>query len=142
MELESVVVGSSEVAIRDLDESRLEAAVKLWESSESNDAFAFSLAETLAAVVAGEPALVALSGDRVIGASAARADGGRAWILRWSVEADSRRRGIGASLLRRVRSTSPPPTSSSRRRRRRRPLSRGRCAADSHRRRRRTSLRR
>lgn len=100
MELEEIAVGSPEVAIRDLDESRLEAAVKLWESSESNDALAFSLAETLAAVVAGEPALVALSGDRVIGAIAARADGGRAWILRWSVEADSRRRGIGASLLR------------------------------------------
>ncbi len=100
MELKAVVAGPAEVAIRDLDESRLEAAVKLWESSEANEAFAFSLAETLAAVVAGEPALVALSGDRVIGAIAARVDGGRAWILRWSVEADSRRRGIGASLLR------------------------------------------
>ena len=100
MELEAVVAGPAEVAIRDLDESRLEAAVKLWESSETNEAFAFSLAETLAAVVAGEPALVALGGDRVIGAIAARVDGGRAWILRWSVEADSRRRGIGASLLR------------------------------------------
>jgi transitional endoplasmic reticulum ATPase len=100
LELQDVVSAHSEVAIRDLDEGRLEAAVKLWESIESNDALAFSLAEVLAAVVAGEPALVALSGDRVIGAIAARVDGRRAWILRWSVEADSRRRGIGASLLR------------------------------------------
>ena len=89
-----------EFEIRDLDESRLEAAVKLWESSESNDALAFSLAEVLAAVHAREPALVALAEDRVVGAISARVDGGRAWILRWSVEAGWRRRGIGASLLR------------------------------------------
>jgi transitional endoplasmic reticulum ATPase len=100
LELEAVVSGPLEVAIRDLDESRFEAAVKLWEGSEPNDALAFSLAEVLAAVVAGEPALVALADDRVIGAIAARVDGGRAWVLRWSVEADSRRRGIGATLLR------------------------------------------
>jgi antitoxin (DNA-binding transcriptional repressor) of toxin-antitoxin stability system len=99
LEPQAVVSGSTDVAIRDLDEDRLEAAVKLWES-ESNDALAFSLAEVLAAVAAGEPALVAYSGERVIGAIAARVDGRRAWILRWSVEADSRRRGIGASLLR------------------------------------------
>jgi hypothetical protein len=99
LEPQAVVSAPPEVAIRDLDEGRLEAAVKLWEG-ESNDALAFSLAEVLAAVVAGEPALVALAGDRVIGAIAARVDGRRAWILRWSVEADSRRRGIGASMLR------------------------------------------
>jgi SpoVK/Ycf46/Vps4 family AAA+-type ATPase len=46
------------------------------------------------------PALVAIADDRVIGAIAARVDGERAWILRWSVETDARGRGIGASLLR------------------------------------------
>jgi transitional endoplasmic reticulum ATPase len=98
LELDAIVT-AADATIRDLDESRLEAAVKLWESSESNDALAFSLSEVLAAVVAREPALVALAGDRVIGAIAARVDGERAWILRWTVEANSRRRGIGASLL-------------------------------------------
>jgi transitional endoplasmic reticulum ATPase len=100
LELETVVTGPTDAPIRDLDESRLEAAVKLWESTEPNDALAFSLAEVLAAVVARQPALVALAQDRVIGAIAARVDGERAWILRWSVEAESRRRGIGAALLR------------------------------------------
>ena len=99
MELDTVLA-PVDAAVRDLDEGRLEAAVKLWESTESNDALAFSLSEVLAAVVARQPALVALAGDRVIGAIAARVDGERAWILRWSVEADSRRRGVGASLLR------------------------------------------
>ena len=91
---------TAEIAIRDLDESRLEAAVKLWESGDSTSALAFSLAEVLAAVAAREPALVALADDRVIGAIAARVDGRRAWVLRWSVEPGSRRKGIGASLLR------------------------------------------
>ncbi len=98
MELDAIVT-PADATIRDLDESRLEAAVELWESTESNDALAFSLSEVLAAVVAREPALVALAGDRVIGAIAARVDGERAWILRWTVEANSRRRGIGALLL-------------------------------------------
>jgi transitional endoplasmic reticulum ATPase len=94
------ITGPADAAIRDLDESRLEAAVKLWESTDLNDTLAFSLSEVLAAVVARQPALVAVAHDRVIGAIAARVDGERAWILRWSVEADSRRRGIGALLLR------------------------------------------
>lgn len=89
----------ADAAIRDLDEHRLEAAVKLWESTEPTEALAFSLSEVLAAVLARQPALVALAGERVVGAIAARVDGERAWILRWSVDPDSRRRGIGASLL-------------------------------------------
>ena len=100
MELSPVVSGLTGVAIRDLDDSRLEAAVKLWERTAPNDALTFSLAEVLAAVVARMPALVALADDRVIGAIVARVDGERAWILRWSVDADARRHGIGASLLR------------------------------------------
>jgi MoxR-like ATPase/GNAT superfamily N-acetyltransferase len=100
LELAPVVSGLTGVAIRDLDESRLEAAVKLWERTAPNDALTFSLAEVLAAVVARMPALVALADDRVIGAIVARVDGERAWILRWSVDADARRHGIGASLLR------------------------------------------
>jgi hypothetical protein len=100
LELDAVTIRHADAAIRDLDEGRLEAAVKLWERSESNDALAFSLSEVLAAVVARQPALVALADDRVVGAVAARVDGERAWILRWSVEAGFRRQGIGASLLR------------------------------------------
>jgi ATP-dependent 26S proteasome regulatory subunit len=100
LELASVASGLTGVAIRDLDESRLEAAVKLWERTEPNDALAFSLSEVLAAVVARMPALVALADGHVVGAIVARVDGERAWILRWSVQADARRRGIGASLLR------------------------------------------
>src|SRR5262245_13135001 len=89
------------VQIRELDDSRLEEAVRLWESDAEGDAESpFSLAEVLAAVAARQPALVATVGDAVVGAVAARVDGERAWVLRWAVAAESRRRGVGADLLR------------------------------------------
>jgi transitional endoplasmic reticulum ATPase len=92
---------SSRALIRELDDSRLEEAVRLWETGSADDAQSpFSLAEVLAAVTARQPALVAQVGDQVVGAVAARVDGQRAWVLRWSVAAEWRRRGLGADLLR------------------------------------------
>lgn len=92
---------ATEAQIRDLDDARLEEAVRLWElASDPAQPAAFSLAEVLAALTAGEPALVAVADDEVIGAIATRVDGGRAWVIRWAVAADWRRRGVGASLLR------------------------------------------
>lgn len=86
--------------IRDLDDTRLEQAVRLWEESvPTSGTFAFSLAEVLGALAARQPALVALAGERVIGAVAARLDGSRAWILRWAVTPEWRGRGVGHALL-------------------------------------------
>ncbi len=87
--------------IRDLDDTRLEQAIRLWEAAApSSGPLAFSLAEVLAALGARQPALVALVGERLVGAIAARVDGQRAWILRWAVAPEWRSRGIGAELLR------------------------------------------
>jgi GNAT superfamily N-acetyltransferase len=86
--------------IRDLDDTRLEQAVRLWEEvAPSSGAFAFSLAEVLGALSARQPALVALAGERLVGAIAARVDGSRAWILRWAVTPEWQRRGVGLALL-------------------------------------------
>src|SRR5829696_4632457 len=86
--------------IRELDDTRLEQAVRLWEDAapESGE-FAFSLAEVLGALSARQPALVALAGERLVGAIAARVDGSRAWILRWAVTPEWRGRGVGGGLL-------------------------------------------
>lgn len=90
----------TEPRLRDLDDVRLEAAVRLWEqSADEGQAAAFSLAEVLAAVTAREPGLVAVTGDEVVGAIAAAVDGDRAWIVRWAVAPAWRRRGVGAALL-------------------------------------------
>lgn len=86
--------------IRDLDDARLEQAVRLWEdSAPASGTLAFSLAEVLGALTTRQPALVALAGERVVGAIAARVDGPRAWILRWAVTAEWRGRGVGGELL-------------------------------------------
>jgi transitional endoplasmic reticulum ATPase len=93
--------GDGEMQIRDLDESRLEQVVRLWEETvEPASPPPFSLAEILAAIADRQPALVAVADDEVVGAIAARVDGRRAWVLRWSVRRAWRRRGVGASLLR------------------------------------------
>jgi transitional endoplasmic reticulum ATPase len=91
----------ADIQIRDFDDGRLEQAVRLWEETADPDQdAAFSLAEVLAAVTTRQPALVALAGDEVIGAIATTVHGERAWVVRWSVAAGWRRRGVGASLLR------------------------------------------
>jgi transitional endoplasmic reticulum ATPase len=95
-----IALDMPEVVIRDLDDSKLEAAIRLWETESAGAPLAFSLADVLGAIAARQPALVALAGENVAGAIAARVDGPRAWVLRWSVAADWRRRGIGAELLR------------------------------------------
>jgi GNAT superfamily N-acetyltransferase len=95
-----IKVDVGELQIRGLDDSQLEQAVRLWELTSPGQPAAFSLAEVLAAVTAGDPALVAVVGDEVIGAIASRVAGQRAWVVRWAVASDWRRRGVGASLLR------------------------------------------
>src|SRR3954468_24867806 len=93
--------GAAGAQIRDLDDSRLEQAVRLWEAAGvANGRSPFSLAEVLSAIAARQPALVALAGEQVVGAVAARVDGQRAWVLRSTVDDAHRRRGIGTTLLR------------------------------------------
>jgi hypothetical protein len=51
---------SGRAQIRELDDSRLEDAVRLWETRSADDAQSpFSLSEVLAAIAARQPALVA-----------------------------------------------------------------------------------
>ena len=95
-----IALDTPEFVIRDLDDSKLEAAIRLWESDSGGAPLAFSLADVLGAIAARQPGLVALAGENVAGAIAARVDAPRAWVLRWSVATEWRRRGIGAELLR------------------------------------------
>src|SRR6478609_224559 len=95
-----VALDTAEHSIRDLDDSRLEQVVRLWENDDAGAPRAFSLADVLAAIAARQPALVALVGDEVAGAIAARVDGTRAWVLRWSVAPEWRRLNLDAKLLR------------------------------------------
>jgi hypothetical protein len=76
------------IAISEFDDRHLEQAVQLWEDAALTTARpVFALAEVIAALGAGSPALVALreSDGRVIGAIASRVEHERAWVLRWAV---------------------------------------------------------
>lgn len=89
-----------DLQVRDLDDARLEQAVRLWEEESAGEPPPYSLAEVLAAATARQPGLVAVVDDVVVGAIVARADGQRAWVLRWSVAPEWRGRGVGTVLLR------------------------------------------
>jgi transitional endoplasmic reticulum ATPase len=86
--------------VRDLDDAHLEQAVRIWEDDAEAGPPAYSLAEVLTAASGRQPGLVAVVDEVVVGAIVARADGQRAWVLRWSVAPEWRGRGIGTALLR------------------------------------------
>jgi transitional endoplasmic reticulum ATPase len=86
--------------IRDFEDSDLDQAVHLWEASAvDSGAPIFRVAEVVAAVLAAEPALVAVVADQVIGTVVARVSGDRAWILRLAVDPAWRSKGVRTSLL-------------------------------------------
>ena len=87
--------------IRDFDASDLDQAVQVWsESTDPSRPTLFLVAEVIEALNRGEPAVVAVSDERVVGTCVARVTGERAWILRIAINADQRHQGVGSALLR------------------------------------------
>jgi len=87
--------------IRDFTDRDLDQAVRVWEESQTTGvAAAFSISEVVAALRAGEPAVVAVVGEKLVGTCVGRVAGERAWILRLGIAPGFRRRGIGSDLLR------------------------------------------
>jgi SpoVK/Ycf46/Vps4 family AAA+-type ATPase len=86
--------------IRDFREDDLDAAVRLWDDPAGGiGAPVFGLSDLISAVRAGAPAVVAVVGDDLVGAAVATITGARAWLLRISLAAGWRRRGIGSAML-------------------------------------------
>ena len=86
--------------IRDFHADDLDAAVRLWDNpAASSEAPAFGLSDLIAAVRAHEPAVVAVAGEELVGTAVATVSGGRAWVMRISLAAAWRRRGIGSAML-------------------------------------------
>jgi len=86
--------------IRDFEDSDLDQAVRLWEEvTIDGSPPLFRVAEVVAAVLAAEPALVAVVEGQVIGTVVSRVSGDRAWILRLAVSAAWHKRGVRSSLL-------------------------------------------
>ena len=86
--------------VRDFHADDLDAAVRLWDNpAASSEAPAFSLSDLIAAVRSHEPAVVAVAGEELVGTAVATVSGDRAWVMRISLAAAWRRRGIGSAML-------------------------------------------
>jgi transitional endoplasmic reticulum ATPase len=86
--------------VRDFHADDLDAAIRLWDDpAASSEAPAFGLSDLIAAVRSHEPAVVAVVGEQVVGVAVAAVSGDRAWIMRISLAAAWRQRGIGSAML-------------------------------------------
>jgi len=90
--------------VRDFHADDLDAAVRLWDNpAASSEAPAFGLSDLIAAVRSHEPAVVAAArnehGEELVGIAVATVSGGRAWVMRISLAAAWRHRGIGSAML-------------------------------------------
>jgi transitional endoplasmic reticulum ATPase len=87
--------------LRDFHDDDLDQAISVWDQSRQADEPlpVFPVSEVMAAARAGQPSVVAVVGDELVGIAVAQAQGDRAWVLLVALAARWRNRGIGSSLL-------------------------------------------
>ncbi|MFD4228286.1 ATP-binding protein [Streptomyces sp. NPDC058545] len=86
--------------VRDYSQDDLEAVILLdTESGTTGEPPLFQLSDTVAALQALHPAVVAMADDVMIGAAVSRVEGDRAWILRICMAPSWRHRGLGSALI-------------------------------------------
>ena len=86
--------------VRDFHADDLDAAVRLWEDpASSSEAPLFGLSDLIAAVRSHQPTVVAVVGEELAGVAVATVTGDQAWVMRISLAAAWRRRGIGSAML-------------------------------------------
>lgn len=85
--------------VREFHEDDLDQVVRIWEASRGDVEPVFSVAEVVASARAGQPALVAVVENDVIGMAAATVEGERAWLVLVALDARWRNRGLGSALL-------------------------------------------
>jgi transitional endoplasmic reticulum ATPase len=87
--------------VRDFRDDDLDRAIQVWDQNRAADDASpvFSISEVMAAVRAGQPAVVAVVADELVGVAVAQADGERAWVQLIALAAGWRNRGIGSALL-------------------------------------------
>ena len=86
--------------VRDFHADDLDAAVRLWEDpASSSEAPLFGLSDLIAAVRSHQPTVVAVVREELAGVAVATVTGDQAWVMRISLAAAWRRRGIGSAML-------------------------------------------
>lgn len=86
--------------VREFAPEDLEDLVRLDDaSSTTRQPPLFGLPDVVAALTSRQPAMVAVSGGRIIGSAVSRVEGDRAWVLRLALAPDWRGMGLGSALL-------------------------------------------
>ncbi len=87
--------------LRDFHDDDLDQAIQVWDQSRQADGTlpVFPVSEVMASARAGQPAVVAVVADEVVGMAVAQVEGERAWVLLVALAARWRGRGIGSALL-------------------------------------------
>src|SRR5689334_3276794 len=87
--------------VRDFHEDDLDRVIYVWDESRdpSEPHPVFPISEVISAARSGQPALVAVVGDEIVGVAASQLHGERAWISLVALSGHWRNRGIGSALL-------------------------------------------
>ncbi|WP_460353222.1 ATP-binding protein [Mycobacterium sp. ZZG] len=87
--------------LRDFHDDDLDRAISVWDQSREpgEPPPAFPVSEVIAAARSGQPAVVAVVGDQLVGMAVAQVTGDRAWISMMALSERWRGRGIGSALI-------------------------------------------
>lgn len=87
--------------LRDFRDDDLDRAIQIWDQDrQAGDSLpAFPVSEVMAAARTGEPAVVAVVGEDMVGMAVAQCHGDRAWITLVALSGAWRNRGIGSALI-------------------------------------------
>ncbi len=87
--------------LRDFHDDDLDQAIQVWDQSRQADGTSpvFPVSEVMAAARAGQPAVVAVVADEVVGMAVAQVEGERAWVLLVALARPRRGRGAAAASV-------------------------------------------
>ncbi|SEG73232.1 Acetyltransferase (GNAT) family protein [Actinacidiphila yanglinensis] len=87
--------------LRDFHDDDLDRAIQIWDQDRpADDAHpVFPVSEVMSAARTGEPAVVAVVGEEIVGMAVASTQGERAWITLVALASNWRNRGIGSALI-------------------------------------------
>jgi GNAT superfamily N-acetyltransferase len=87
--------------LRDFHEDDLDQAISVWDQNRhpGEPPPVFAISEVVSSARSGQPAVVAVVGDELVGISVAQFQGERAWISIVGLSSRWRNRGVGSALL-------------------------------------------
>ena len=96
-----VLTGMPPWRLRDFHDDDLDQAICVWDQGRTLDEShpVFGVSEVISAARSGQPAVVAVIGDDLVGMAAAQLQRERAWISMVALSSLWRNRGIGSALL-------------------------------------------